>query len=79
MIRVEKGTVELKGRLAELRSDLATIVHEFKGILTDNGRTEEEAVEIIAETVATGLLSMEELMLETIKELEKLIKKEGDE
>ena len=61
MIKCDNGLVQISGKGIDIIAEYATLTHEIKDILVNDGVKEKEANEQLREVFERGLLSEEEL------------------
>lgn len=76
MIKAEKGNVAFNGSVAELATDLESIMVGFKRALKCNGVTERRTDEIFADVVRRADMTDEERIREMVHDLLEKVKSE---
>lgn len=69
MIKVEKGSITLKGSIIDLRTELALLVHRLSESIQKAGASKEEVDEMLRKTLEVGLMKQEDV----VKEVEKAL------
>lgn len=79
MIKTKKGKIAIKGTPGELMADLAVIVHElfFDVLLTV--LKEDDAKDLIRDTVENGMLTKEQMTEKMLRDIAKIINEESED
>ena len=67
MIKIEDGTIELKGTVPSLMTETTMILREIKEAAIKDGLSEEDAKDFIRESIESSFMTKEQLKEEVAK------------
>ena len=73
MIKIEDGTIELKGTVPSLMTETIMILREIKEAAIKDGLSEEDAIDFIIESIESTFMTREQLKEEVAKNFMKLL------
>lgn len=73
MIKIEDGTIELKGTVPSLMTDTTMILREIKEAAIKDGLSEEDAKDFIRKSIEVAFMTEEQLKEEATKNFMKLL------